>query len=191
MAYTFIKGSEAASKLSPEFMNAFDDVMPKWLDLCVPAYEACKKRGVSFFEISNYIDDWSKTEKFTENGFSYILWDMDGVIRRMSFDGRGKWGAWNWNDILSCEYPNLYDNYTPKYVRTATELTDHMYYSWYIWRYMNGKEPYNYVANQVRDYFRMLTGDPDVLFSLGRTSYIALDDKGRQYGIQYRYNIDG
>lgn len=191
MDFTFVKGSKAAETLSPEWMDAFDDIMPKWLELCVPAYNVCKKKGVPFFEISNYIDDWSKPEKFEEDGFSFILWRNSDCIPKMSFDGRGKWGAWDWHTLLRCEYPHLYDNYTPEYKRTATKMTDFSAYNWYFWRYMNGREPYNYIAIRVRDYFRMLTNDPEVLFSLGHTSYIAFDEVGRKYGDQYRYNIDG
>ncbi|MDE7436888.1 MAG: hypothetical protein K2M93_00235 [Muribaculaceae bacterium] len=191
MEYTFIKNSEAAKDLSPEWMDAFDDIMPKWLELCVPAYNACKKRGVSFFEVSNYIDDWSNPEKFDEDGFSYILWRKPNCITKISFDGHGKWGAWDWKTLMRCEYPNLYDNYTPEYMRTATKLSDFGVYNCYFWRYMNRREPYNYVALKVRDYFRILTNDTEVLFSLGRKSYIAFDEAGRKYGDQYCYNIDG
>lgn len=40
--FSFIRGSEAAKKLSPEWMNAFDKVMPEWLSLLVPAYKALR-----------------------------------------------------------------------------------------------------------------------------------------------------
>ncbi|MDE6033195.1 MAG: hypothetical protein K2G15_04455 [Muribaculaceae bacterium] len=87
--FSFIRGSEAAKKLSPEWMNAFDKVMPEWLSLLVPAYKVCKKRGVSFFRVSNVIDEWSKPEKFEEDGYSYLLWNKPGEILRMSFDAKG------------------------------------------------------------------------------------------------------
>lgn len=43
--FSFIRGSEAAKKLTPEWMDAFDDIMPLWLGLLVPAYNVCKNRG--------------------------------------------------------------------------------------------------------------------------------------------------
>jgi len=181
--YTFIKGSEAENKLSPEWMEAFDNIMPKWLELHVPAYNACKKRGISFFEIANYIDFRKDIERFDEDGFSYILWKDTRPIPVMAFDSEGNgFGTYEWEDMIRCEYPHLYDKYTPDYVKTSVEMGDFRHYHWYFTRVFNQQEPYDFIANKVRDYFRMLTDDPDVLFSLGTWSYIALNDSGRRYG---------
>lgn len=181
--FSFIKGCEAEKKLSPEWIEAFEDVMPKWLEIHVSAYNACKKRGVPFFEIANYIDFRQEIERFDEGGFSYILWEDSRSIPVMTFDHEGSgFGTFWWEDLIRCEYPHLYDHYTPNYLRTSVEMGDFGHYRSYFTRVCNRREPFNFIANKVRDYFRMLTGDPDVLFSLGDQSYIALDDAGKRYG---------
>lgn len=182
--YSFIKGSEAESKLSPEWKEAFDVVMPKWLELHVPAYNACKKRGIPFFEIANCIDFREEIQRFDEDGFSYILWEEDNhLIPTLTFDSKGKgYGTHDWLSMMHYEYPHLYDNYTPGYKKTSVEMGDFGQYHYYFSRVFNRHKPYDFIANKVRDYFRLLTDDPDVLFSLGNRSYIALDDRGRSYG---------
>lgn len=181
--FSFIKGSEASKKLSPEWMEAFDSIMPEWLKVLVPAYNTCKERGVSFFEVANVIDTWSHPERFKEDGFSYQLWNRPGECPRMAFDGTASgWGAWDWKDLMRCRYHRLYDGYNPDYIRIGVELSDWEAYYCYFSRYMNCREPYNFVADRVNEYFKELTGDPDVCFSLDGTSYFALDDAGRRYG---------
>lgn len=181
--FSFIRGSEASNKLTQEWMDAFDDIMPQWLELLIPAYNTCKKRGVSFFRVSNVIDEWSNPERFDEEGFSYLLWRKPGEVVRMSFDCHGPgWGTWDWRSLMEFRFPHLYDGYTPDYVRKMTEIGDFSLYHNYFSRYMNCREPYNFVADRVMEYFKELTGDPDVCFSLGGTSYFTLDDAGRRYG---------
>lgn len=186
--FSFIRGSEAAKKLTPEWMDAFDNIMPQWLKLLVPAYNTCKKRNVSFFQVSNVIDEWSKPAKIEEDGFSYLLWDKPEEVSRMSFDGNGSsWGTWEWRSLLEFRYPHLYEEYNPEYVRVGTELSDFATYHYYFSRYMNCREPYNFIADRVDEYFKELTGDPDVYFSLGGTCYFALDAKGRKYGNHFSH----
>lgn len=186
--FSFIKGSEAAKKLTAEWMDAFDKVMPEWLMLLVPAYNICKKRDVSFFEVANVIDTWSNPERFEKDGFSYLLWNKPGEVKRMSFDSNGSgWGTWDWRSLLEFRYPHLYDGYNPDYVRKMTEIGDFSLYHNYFSRYLNCREPYNFVADRVREYFKELTGDPEVYFSLGGTCYFALDEAGRKYGEHFSH----
>lgn len=181
--FSFIKGCEAESKLSVEWKEAFDNIMPKWLELHIPAYNACKKRGVPLFIVANYIDYRKDIIRFNEDGFSYILWENAHSIPVMAFDSEGAgFGTHDWEESIRCEFPHLYDYYKPDYIKTSMELGDFGQYHWYFTRVCNQREPYDFIANKVRDYFRMLTNDPDVLFSLGSHSYIALDDSGRRYG---------
>lgn len=190
MNFTFIRGSEASKKLSPEWMEAFEKVMPMWLELYLPAYTVCKERGVSFFEIANVIDEWSDNEKFEKDGVSYISWNRQNDIKTMAFDGNRGNGYVGWESMMDSEYPDLYDNYAPDYKRDIVRMSDFGTYHWYFWRYMNTKPPYDYVANSVREYFRTLTNDPYVIFSLGHNSYIAYDEKGLNYAKIYRYRFD-
>lgn len=186
--FTFIKGSEAAKKLTPEWMDAFDDIMPQWLEFLVPAYNVCKKRGVSFFRVSNVIDEWSKPEIFEEDGFSYLLWDKPGEVKRMSFNANGDgWGMWDWRSLLEFRFPHLYDGYSPDYFRKMTEMGDFSAYQNYFSRYMNCRAPYNYVADKVDECFKVLTCDQEVYFSLGGTCYFALDEAGRKYGEHFSH----
>lgn len=190
MEFTFIRGCAAAKKLSPEWMKAFDKIMPMWLERYLQAYTVCKERGVSFFEIANVIDEWSENEKFEKDGFSYISWNRPNDIKTMAFDGHRGNGHVDWRSMMDFEYPNLYDNYDPDYKRTGVRLSDFGTYHWYFWRYMNTKSPYDYVANRVREYFRLLTNDPKVIFSLGFNSYITFDEKGLRYADTRRYKFD-
>ncbi|MDE7346785.1 MAG: hypothetical protein K2N48_08620, partial [Muribaculaceae bacterium] len=138
--FSFIRGSEASKKLSPEWMEAFDKIMPEWLGLLVPAYNVCKERGASFFEVANVIDTWSNPERFDVDGFSYQLWNKSwpGECPRRAFDGAAPgWGAWDWKDLMRCRYPHLYDGYNPDYKRIGVEMSDWATYHYYFSRYMN------------------------------------------------------
>lgn len=179
---SFVRGSEAADKLTNEWMNAFDHIMPDWLSSFIPAYNLCKERDVDFFEISSIIDHWSNPARIEDNGINYLLWKEKSGISYMSYDGDGAVrGAFDWWDLMRCRYPHLYDGFTPGYNKVSKELNDWSNYLPYFSRHQNMREPYDYIATQVRDYFRELTDDPNVTFSIGQRSYIALNDKGLQY----------
>lgn len=188
MIETFIKGCRDIDNFSPEFVAAFDVVMPAWLKIFVPAYEECKRRNVNLFKICNVIDRWSDSERFDSGDFSYIISERSGV-REMAYnhDG-GKFGCFDWIELMRAKYPHLYSHYTPEYKPEIMEVQDFTHYRNYMTRLFNQHAPYDYIANQVRDYFRELTSDSDVLFSLGDRNYIALDDLG-QKAAQYDYYL--
>lgn len=134
------------------------------------------------------IDDWSKPEKFDEDGYSYLLYKRPGETARMSFDAKGDgWGTWDWRSLMEFRHPYMYDDYNPEYFRKMTEMGDFSTYHNYFSRYMNCRPPYNFIADRVNEYFKELTGDPEVYFSLGGTCYFALDAPGRKYGEHFSH----
>lgn len=181
--FSFVRGSKAADRLTPEWMDAFDAAMSQWLGLLIPTYNTCKNKGVSFFRISNIIDNWSKPEKFTENGLSYLIWEKEGEVSHMAFDANGSgWRLLDFGEFMKHEFPHLYDHISQEYKRKMTELSDFEAYHCYFSRYLNCREPYNFIADRVREYFKIRTNDSEVDFSLGATCYFALDDAGKNYG---------
>lgn len=186
--YSFIKESEIADKLTPEFVDAFDDIMPQWLGVLIPAYEECKKQGACLFDVANVIDDWSDSKHFESNGFSYILSERSGY-KTMSYDAHGDYNHLSWLQYLRFKYHTLYtNNIKHAYQSTSKEITDFMHYHWYTTRTFNKHAPYNFIAERIKEYFQKITNDPDVIFSFGNECYIALNDDGEKYvRNSYRY----
>ncbi len=60
------------------------------------------------------------------------------------------------------------------------------YFDHYVWRLFNRKPPYDDLKNKVDSYFKQLTGDNGVGFSLSSTSMLYFNEKAKWYIDQYR-----
>ncbi len=74
---------------------------------------------------------------------------------------------------IELNWRNCFWNMFPQYHGAMTEnASEEMFFNWYFQRYHKKESKYHTVTDRLRDYFKHLTGDEDVVFDVGWESYI-------------------
>lgn len=164
-----LKGFE---NVSDEWKDAFEDYIPKWLESLIPHYEVGKEYGVDVVELRNVMYFGEKPEDIERNGVHYYLSDSLALGRTLAFNGNIGFPC-SWEDHL--EYTLTDDTWGIK------KLNDWRLTHYYLWRWLNRKEPYNEPSKRIEKLFQQMTGDDSILFDFGCTSYILFDHKRKKY----------
>ena len=167
---------------TPQFANAFQAFMPKWLESLVPFYEAAKRNGIELVGL-NRVLDFSKDPAtlLTDNGIVYHVSKIPGYFKYMavSSDYEGETpGNWRY------EFKKVFDE-----PENINNIWNFCAYNSYTSRISNTKAPYDVVANDVRDCFRQITGDPNVVFSFSNSSYICFSKRAEGF-VMAHYMLD-
>ncbi len=174
--YTFF------NKTTPQFASAFEVFMPQWLESLVPFYEAAKRNGIELVGL-NRVLDFSKNPaaRLTDNGILYQVNRTPGYCTSMavSADFEGETPG-NWRHELR----KVFDE-----PENINNIWNFCAYNSYTSRISNTKAPYDVLANDVRDYFRQITGDPNVVFSFSNSSYICLSKRAEGF-VMAHYMLD-
>ena len=181
----FIKDIKTIGTLSPDFITAFEEFMPRWLDSLVPYYKEGKAKNVEMVSFHNIClfslsDDDVEYEK---NGIGYYLFQTMGLGNTLAFNSSFKYHRINWFECFRNDYPE-FDN--QEAIKSAH---NYLAYSPYMSRLSNTKPPYDLVAKRVEQYFKKTTGDSEVGFSLGFTSFIYYSEEAKKY-INRHYYLD-
>ncbi len=174
--YNFYKGT------TPEFASAFTNFMPKWLESLVPFYEAAKRNGFELVGL-NRVLDFSKDPAtlLTDNGIVYHVCKIPGYCSSMAvsadFEGEAP-GNWRY------EFRKVFDE-----PENINNIWNFCAYNSYTSRLSNTKTPYDVLANDVRDYFRQITGDSNVVFSFSNSSFICLSKRAEGF-VMAHYMLD-
>ena len=165
-----------------EFASAFTNFMPKWLESLVPFYEAAKRNDIELFRLNRVMDlRKDPSALITYNGIIYHVSKIPGYFTSMavSSDYEDETPG-NWRN----EFKKVFDE-----PENINNIWNFCAYNSYTSRISNTKAPYDVVANDARDYFRQLTGDPDVVFSFSYSSFICFSKRAEEY-VMERYRLD-
>ena len=170
---TFIRDIELANRLTPDFVEAFEQFVPIWINHLLPFYQEAKSNGDDILELTNYKPMGAECELYESNGIGYHRAKSSG-LSILGFNSDYKYQRVNWYECFR--------NYRPDVDEDETKRTHNfLYYNAYFSRIFNMKPPYNELAKRIDTYFKDITGDSAVGFSLGNTSYIYFNKKGEDY----------
>lgn len=161
------------SSTTPEFATAFTNFMPQWLESLVPYYEAARRNGIELVGLNRVLDSSKDpAAKLMDNNIMYHVSGIPGYCTSMavSADFEGEVPG-NWR----CEFRKVFNE-----PENINNIWNFCAYNHYTSRISNTKAPYDVLANDVRDYFILITGDPDVVFSFSHSSYICLSKRAER-----------
>lgn len=166
----FITDQEWAQKLTPEFRDNLEDFLPRWLKSLIPYYQEGKEKGVDIFHLTNFGPNGCEQEgdMYEHNGIAYYYHKYPDQPSELGFNSKVGYRPCNWLGCFCQEYG--YD--------TASSENHHnsLYYHYYMCRMYNTKPEYSIVADRADAYFKEITGDPGVCFSLSSSSLILYDE---------------
>lgn len=169
------KHLQIAKELSPDFVDAFEDFIPKWLNRFLPFYKEAKEKNVELFELVGMIDMGAPATIYEKDGVGYYLHDVCGIGPVLALDANYPGNKEvNWHSCFSHEYPEVESD-------TLKRLSNFGVYNMYLTRIFNQKPPYDGIEKAVDACFKSITGDPDVFFSISTTSCFYFTDRARSY----------
>lgn len=123
----------------------------------------------------NHIPAGAPCKLYEKNGIDYYQSDV-GEVKTLSFNSAHTYRKCNWYECF-LEAHSLYD--------TLELVHNFGTYNWFMSRLWNNKADYNEVAVWADNYFKELTADPTVGFSLSEKSMIYFTDRGKNHIEQY------
>lgn len=163
---TFIKDLPQINELNPQHTEDFEKFLYDWVERWVPVYEEMKRKNADVFEFKNHTSKWiDRGEVYENNGLQFIF-DPECPL----------WGrllSFSYDTGLNCNWRNCFWNEYPQYHGSNWKnWRENYFYTWYFLRYYKKDAKYNLVQDRVKEYFRFLTKDPEIIFDLGWTTYI-------------------
>lgn len=166
---TFVKDLTGIEKVRSEYAQALDSFLYEWAESMLPFYEEFKRRDANVFECLN-ISTFGKdhAECYERDSIHYRFSETPLWGRTLSLDGKSGYME------LSCLYCfwNKYPQYHPSKIENIGE---ELFFNWYFHRYIGKTPKYFIVTDRLRDYFRYLTQDEDIVFDVGWNSFIYYD----------------
>lgn len=157
------------------FIDALEAFLPSWLESLVPHYEEAKIQNVELLALRNYLCLGTPPTLYEKNGFNYHLMKNEALGgMELGFESSKKYHKLNWLECFEKEHSDLLAGENRRVLNLSGIRS-------YMSRISNRKEPYDYVAKQVDEYFKQITGDPNVGFSLGNDSFIYFTEKAKNY----------
>lgn len=157
---TFISHLPVAKNLSEFFIKSFEEAVPKWIKRILPYYYEAKKNGDAILQLSNFWICGTHPETYEKDGIGYIRTDIPGMGTKLAFNAASGYRKVNLHEFM------------PEDPEVLRSCRDFVHSQMYLSRLSNRYNKYRGVKDAVADYFRELTGDPDVVLDLGRTTYI-------------------
>jgi hypothetical protein len=173
---TFITDLDWAQKLTPEFRDNLEIFLPKWLDSLVPYYKEGKEQSIDVLRLSNFLPNGCDTEEtmYENNGIAYYLHLGSWGLKTLGFDTTKGYRKCNWLECYIEEHPDYDTCY-------SENRQNFMYYNFPMSRMFNQRPKEKDLAERCDAYFKNITGDPGVGFSLSYTSMIYYNNRGKNY----------
>ena len=168
------------NNLTPVFRNTVEKFIQEWLDTILPHYYLAKEKNVDILELSNVI--CYSGEQFEHNGFRYIYYVDGSGMSYLTLDGSdGHYTRIGFRECIVKMFPDLDVSPDPDMGKFSEIFKNSLYFDHYLWRLFNRKAPYDDLNNKVDMYFKQLTGDNNVGFSLSSTSMIYFNPQAQKY----------
>lgn len=167
------------NNLTPIFREAIEEFIPEWLESLLPYYQEAKQNSDDILELSNVIS--SEGVHYEKNGIFYCRHKNEKGLSMLAFDSLKGYRKVNWRECLIEKHPDF--DMEPDAARGKfCELTKNaLYFDNYVWRLFNRKPPYDELYNKVDAYFKQLTGDSGVGFSLSSISMIYFNPQAQKF----------
>lgn len=173
MITTFVKDLPCKDKIRPEYLTALDSFLSEWIASMLPYYEEFKRREADVFEGVNVTTcgkDWA--ECYEKDGIHFRYDETPLWGKTLSLDGGAGYTELTWRSCFWKRYPEFDGSKVENFM-------EDIYLNWYFQRHYDKEAKYFIVVDRIRDYFRELTGDPDIVFDVGWKSFIYKDSRIR------------
>lgn len=163
---TFIQDLPGIEKVNPLFMVALEESLFKWTESMLPYYHEMKERNADVFICENvtaFGNDWG--ECYEKDGIHYRFDNTPLWGKTLSLNSQGGYRELNWRGCFWNEFPEFHGV-------NMNHFEDNHFFHWYFYRYHKKDSKYNIVTDRLRDYFKQLTGDSDIVFDVGWKSFI-------------------
>ncbi len=174
-----IRDLSGIDRVRKEWIDTFEEYIPKWLESLVPHYEVAKEHGADVLALSNVMYIGEHPEELVVDDVHYYLGEYPALGKELSFNGNHGHYPANWKDGFDKVYVE------PKSPYGAPSL-DSLYVGQYLTRYLNRKAPNDVLRLRIQKRFRELVGDDKLLFDFGYTSYILLNPEKQWYINSYK-----
>lgn len=163
-----------AKQLTPDFVEAFDEFIPRWLGTIVKPYKEAKKKGVDMLQLMNFGNWGAPAEIYEADGIGYYLHDGSG-LRMLGFDAdHPNRRYWGWYECFQQQYPEVVDD-------SEKRIKNFMYYRPFTSRLYLKDSMYQTVASRIDSIFKGITGDTGAGFSFGSWSFVYFNDRALDY----------
>lgn len=168
-------------KLTPTFRDAMEKFIPGWLETLLPYYQEAKQNGDDILELANYKPMGAVCNLYTKNGISYYHFTTGNGLKILAFNSDDGYRRVNWRECLIEQYPDFDIDPDAKMGKFCELTKNALYFDSYAWRVFNRKPPYDDLNNKIDAYFKQLTGDDKVGFSLSSTSMLYFNPRAKMY----------
>lgn len=163
-----------AKNLTPDFVEAFEEFIPRWLGTIVKPYKEAKKKGVDMLQLMNFLNMGAPAEIYEADGIGYYLHDGSG-LRMLGFDAdHPNRRYWGWYECFQQQYPEVVDD-------SEKRIKNFMYYRPFTSRLYLKDSLYQTVASRIDSIFKGITGDTGAGFSFGSWSFVYFNDRALDY----------
>ena len=173
MAKFTLNGLKGADRLSPEFKQAFESFIPRWIESLIPYCEEARRQGADFLCLSNYKPMGAPCELYEKDGTGYYMTEYRGV-RELAFNSDYRHIKCNWCECFNEMYPGI-DN-----------VHDFGAYNYYLTHLFHNRPEVKEWEDRINDCFQKMTGYTDAELSIGNTSMVFFNDKARRYTDEHR-----
>lgn len=156
---TFISHLPVAENLSEYFVTTFEKIVPEWIDSILPYYYEAKRNGDAILHLANFLICGTNPETYVKDGIGYVRTKVK-VGTELALNVAQGYRKVNLTEFIP---------YDPDIMRRSR---DFLYYPYHLRRLFNRDEKHRGVKDAIAEYFRDVTGDPDVVLDLGGTTYI-------------------
>ena len=141
----------------------------------VPFYEEMKRKNADVFECQNcstFGKDWA--ECYEKDGHHYRYSENTCFKKCLSLDGSSRYEELNWRSLFRDKFTEYHGSIIENWLTKDTHFLH-----WYMHRYYKKEPKYNTVQDRMKEYFRYLTQDPEIIFDAGWHTFIYYNPKIR------------
>lgn len=171
---TFVKDLPKIEEIDPIYVDAFDNFLYEWAESMLPYYAEFNRRDADVFDcenVSTFGKDWA--ECYEKDNINYRFSNTPLWGKTLSLNGAAGYIELNWKYCFQNKHPEFRASAMDYY-------NEHFFFNWYFHRYYKKEARYNIITDRLRDYFRYLTGDSEIIFDVGWKSFIYRDPKIRR-----------
>lgn len=176
---TFIKTLPGIQNLDSQFVDDLDNHFFNYVEMHLPFYKEMKRREADVFECQNCTTlgkDWA--ECYEKNGHHYRFDEKTCFGKCLSLDGGAGYEDLQWRSLFWNKYPQYHGSISENW-----KTKDTHFFHWYLHRYYKKEPKYNVVQDLMKEYFRYLTQDSEIIFDAGWHTFI-------YYNLRVRRMID-
>lgn len=159
---------KGADRLSPDFKQAFEEFIPRWIESLIPHCDEARRQGADYLRLCNYKPTGASCTLYEKDGIGYYLSEHRG-IKELAFNSDHRYIRCNWCECFNEMYPDV-DN-----------VHDFGAYNHYLTHLFHKDPDVKEWEDRINECFQNITGYADAELSIGSESMVFFNDKARRY----------